>query len=174
MHPTLRSTLLVVALLATAGAPPLADGLERGAALRSYEEVPAVSTLATGQLRLTSIAPTSITYELSWADLQGAVSQAHLHFAQPGVNGGIVIFLCTNLGNGPVGTQACPATNPAQIAGTIATADVIGSAASQGIAAGDLAEVLRALDVGMIYVNVHSALFPVGEIRGQIRGLLRR
>ena len=34
------------------------------------------------------------------------------------VNGGISFFLCSNLGNGPAGTQACPA-GPAELTGVI-------------------------------------------------------
>jgi hypothetical protein len=33
-----------------------------------------------------------------------------------GTNGGIAVFLCANLGNGPAGTQLCPAP-PAMRAG---------------------------------------------------------
>ena len=64
------------------------------------------------------------------------------------------MFLCTNLGNGPAGTQACPPP-PATIRGTIRPADVIGPA-TQGIEAGEFGELLDAIDAGVTYVNVHS------------------
>jgi glucose-1-phosphate thymidylyltransferase len=70
------------------------------------------------------------------------VLQAHIHFGQPGVNGGIVTLLCTNLGNGPAGTPLCPASGT--VTGTISAATVVGAAAAQRIAAGELAEVIRA------------------------------
>ena len=35
-----------------------------------------------------------IAYELSYSGLSSAVAQAHIHFAQPGVNGSIVLWLC--------------------------------------------------------------------------------
>jgi hypothetical protein len=41
--------------------------------------------------------------------------------------------------------------------------------AAQGIAAGEFAELVRAIKAGATYVNVHSSLFPTGEIRGQIK-----
>jgi hypothetical protein len=100
------------------------------------------------------------------------VTQAHVHFAQRGVNGGIMVFLCSNLGNGPAGTQACPPAgtkdNPAVVTGTFDAADIIGGANAQGIAPGEFLKVLRAIRAGSAYANVHSDLFPGGEIRGQL------
>lgn len=84
------------------------------------------------------------------------------------------MFLCTNLGNGPTGIQACPAS-PATISGTIMPADVSPNikategARAQGINTGEFAELVRAIRAGATYANVHSALFTGGEIRGQIR-----
>lgn len=79
-----------------------------------------------------------------------------------------MVFYCTNLGNGPVGTQLCPGTTSGSVSGRITAADVIGGAAAQGVAAGEFAEVLRAIREGAVYVNVHTTLFPGGEIRGQL------
>jgi hypothetical protein len=95
------------------------------------------------------------------------VQQAHIHFGQRHTNGGISIFLCTNLGNGPAGTQLCP-PGPARIEGTATAADVIGPA-GQGIAAGELDELIAAMRRGFTYVNVHTDKHPSGEIRGAIR-----
>ena len=84
------------------------------------------------------------------------------------MNGGITAFLCSNLGNGPAGTQACPPP-PARITGTI-TADQVVGLPAQGIAAGELDELVDALRAGVAYANVHSETFQGGEIRGQIGG----
>src|SRR5262245_54526276 len=74
--------------------------------LTGYEEVPAVSTGASGELNARiSNDESRIDWELSYSDLEGAVQQAHIHLGNVGVNGGISVFLCTNLGNGPAGTQ---------------------------------------------------------------------
>jgi hypothetical protein len=107
----------------------------------------------------------SISWELSYRDIPTPVLQAHIHFGQRALGGGISIFLCTNLGNGPAGTQLCPAAG-GTVGGVITAADVIGPAA-QGIAAGELAEIIAAIRAGYAYVNIHSQLFPAGELRGQ-------
>ncbi len=65
------------------------------------------------------------------------MTQAHLHFGQTAVNGGIVVFICTNVGSGPVGTPECP-LGRATLTGNATSEDVIGGAAAQGIAAGEL------------------------------------
>jgi hypothetical protein len=135
--------------------------------LSGYEETPlAISTAGTGRFRAQiNEREQQISYTLSYSGLEGPVTQAHIHFGAESQTGGISVFLCTNLGNGPAGTQACPPA-PATVSGTVTPANVIGPSA-QGIAAGEFAELIAAIRAGVSYVNVHSTLYPVGEIRGQ-------
>ncbi len=134
--------------------------------LRSYEEVPALSTPGSGVFMGTiNAAGTEINYQLHYSNLKGKVTQSHLHFGQESVNGGIMIFLCSNLGNGPAGTQACP-TGDGTISGVIHAADVTGNA--QGIAPGELFEIIQGIRGDVVYANVHTDLFPGGEVRGQV------
>jgi hypothetical protein len=137
--------------------------------LSGYAEVPAVSSRASGAFSGTlSDDQTSIDYTISWNQkLTSDVTQAHLHFAQAGVNGAIVVFLCTNLGNGPVGTQSCP-VGAGEVSGSITAAEVGGIASAQGIDAGQFGKLVRALKAGALYANVHTTSFPAGEIRGQV------
>lgn len=143
--------------------------------LTGYEEVPSVSTVASGEFHAQiSKDDSQIDWELSYADLEGTVQQAHIHFGQKGVNGGISVWLCGNpTAPGvtpaivpPPGTQACPPP-PATITGTATAANVVGPA-NQGIAAGEFAELIRAIRAGKTYANVHSTKFPGGEIRSQL------
>ena len=139
--------------------------------LRGYEEVPSVSTTAGGTFDATiNDAGTSISWTLKYNSLQGAVQQAHIHLGNRGVNGSITVFLCTNLGNGPAGTLACPAP-PATITGTILAADVTNLANVQGLSSGELDELIAAMRAGFTYVNVHSTTWPGGEVRAQIDSL---
>lgn len=142
--------------------------------LKGFEEVPAVSTVADGEFRARiSNDQTQIQWELSYSDLESAVQQAHIHLGQKDVNGGITVFLCTNLGNGPPGMQLCP-PSPATISGTIMAADVsppipaTQAARNQGLNTGELDEFIRAIRAGKTYVNVHTTDRPGGEIRSQI------
>jgi len=144
--------------------------------LTGYEEVPSVSTSANGHFDATiSNDGTEIAWELSYSALEGAIQQSHIHVAQPGVNGGISVFLCTNLGNGPAGIQPCPA-GPATISGTITAADVspaipaTAAARTQGVNTGEIDELIAAMRAGSTYVNIHSTAWPGGEVRSQIDG----
>ena len=164
----LAVAVAVGACAAGAGTAAMAGGTdELRERLSGYEEVPAVSTEGSGrfQARVHS-GPDAIAYRLRYRDLESDVTQAHIHFGQRAVDGDISVFLCSNLGNGPLGTQACPAA-PATIKGTIGPENVIGPT-GQGIGAGEFDELLRAIDAGIAYVNVHSTGFPAGEIRAQL------
>ena len=158
------------ALIATLALLPVASlhaedrGLG-GARLTGFQEVPVISTDAGGTFRA-AFDGTSLVYELSYSDLQGAVTQAHIHLGQRSVNGGIAAWLCGNTDTTPAGVQACPAA-PATISGIIAADDVVGPA-GQGIAATEFEELVRAIRRGVAYVNVHTTAFPGGEIRAQL------
>ena len=130
------------------------------ASLNGYLETPSVSTTARGSFSL-RIHTASITYRLTFRDLTTPTLFAHIHFARPDVAGGVAAFLC-----GGGGKPACPASGT--VTGTILPADVVGPA-GQGIAAGEFAELVRAIRNGATYANVHSEMFPGGEIRGNIR-----
>src|SRR5262245_14260091 len=137
--------------------------------LTGYDEAPNVlSTTGNGEFHARiSHNDTRIQYQLSYSDLEGNVTQAHIHLGAKGIAGGIFLFLCSNLGNGPAGTQACPPA-PATITGTLTADDMVGSASAQGLAIGEFSEAIRAIRAGATYVNVHTTLFPSGEIRSQI------
>jgi|SRR4051794_17880476 hypothetical protein len=138
--------------------------------LSGYQETPfALSTPGNGRfVARISKDDSEISWELSFGDLETPATQSHIHFGATGQTGGVSIFLCSNLGNGPVGTQACPAagTNGTPLTGVATAANVIGPA-GQGIAAGEFAEIIAAIRAGAAYVNVHSTGRPGGEIRAQ-------
>lgn len=166
------SLFLVIVLTVTATFAFAQNFRSLRANLRGFEEPPPISTTGNGKFTAQINNNQTIDWALSYSDLEGSVQQAHIHFGQRRVNGGITVFLCTNLGNGPAGTQACPPP-PATITGTITAADVLTaihppSGVNSGLGAGEFDELVRAIHAGATYANVHSTLWPGGEIRGQI------
>ena len=112
-----------------------------------------------------------IRYEISYSGLEAPVTQAHIHFGQRHTVGGIVVWLCQTEGTpAPPAvaglTPTCPASGT--VSGTITPAQVL-TATGQGLDAGQFDELVAAIRAGATYANVHSQLFPPGEIRGQIR-----
>ena len=107
---------------------------------------------------------------MTYRDLSSPITQSHIHFGRPAITGGIVLFLCTNLAP-PAGVpapQACP-NAPATITGALTALNVI-AVPGQGIDSGaaGFAEMLKAIQAGAAYVNVHTTNHPSGEIRGPL------
>ncbi len=175
--PRLPLACCMATALCLLAAPTLADDSRdhsrRGdrieARLKSYQEVPAVSSAATGRFKAhVDNASQTISYELSYSGLEGTVTQSHIHFGQRGVNGGITIWLCQTTTNvSPVATTP-PCPQSGTVRGTISAADIVGPA-GQGITTNEFAEMLKAIGAGVAYANVHSSKFTGGEIRGQLR-----
>ena len=133
------------------------------ARLKGADEVPPIDTAGTGDFKMRWFPQGTVTFSLSFSHLSSPLSVAHLHFAPSKVAGGVMIFLC-----GGGGQPACPATTEGIITGTITAANVTGPT-TQGIAPGDLDSALEAVRKGLSYVNMHTANFGSGEIRGQVK-----
>jgi hypothetical protein len=174
-NPIIRSGLAVILAILAAG-PALAQEykarlngfFEIGALTNSVTALPnhtgAILTNGTGKLTL-DVDQNSAMYSLTYSGLTSNVTQAHLHFGKVHVAGGIYVFLCTNLGNGPAGTPPCPPAG-GTVTGTITPASIL-AVPTQNITAGDFGALLAALGSNTTYVNVHTMKFPAGEIRGQ-------
>lgn len=171
----MKKGVLALALLlaASTGWAKEDDGNQVSARLEGDNEVPAVSTPARGRLRATiDETAQTISYELSFDNLQAAVRMAHIHFAQKNVNGGIMVWLCQTTANPAPGavsafTPTCPQSG--SVSGTIPAAGVL-AIGTQSIAAGNFAEFVSVLRKGLAYVNLHTEASPGGEIRGQVKG----
>jgi hypothetical protein len=119
--------------------------------------------------RATSTAAFTLTYSNVGTTLPktGTVTQAHIHFGKEHVAGGVIVFFCTNLANGPAGTQTCPA-NGGTVTGTFTGTSVV-AITGQNVTAGDFDALEDALRSKTADANIHTTAFPAGEIRGQIR-----
>jgi hypothetical protein len=168
----LRSGLVAASLGAALAFAPSTSALAQTvtAIVNSFQEVPAVSSAGNGRFR-GDLTNDAMEYRLGWSNLGSGVTQAHIHLGRRLTNGGVMVFLCSNLEGAPDGVQPCP-VGDGTIAGTITADDVIGPA-EQGVEAGEFNELREAIRRNAAYVNVHTVDFPAGEIRGQITPLLR-
>jgi hypothetical protein len=166
MKPRILISIVVAVAAFILGGLAIADSHTKNfrATLDGYHETPlSISTGATGsfQARLNP-AGDQLTYELQYSELEGGnVLFAHVHIGQKGTTGGVMFFLC-----GGGGQPACP-NPPATVTGTVTAANVIGPA-GQGVAPGEFQEAIEAMRDGAAYGNVHTTVYPSGEIRGQI------
>ena len=137
------------------------DGDHFGTHMTGAEETPPRPSRAQGQLNLKLNADgTALTYKLIVANIED-VTQAHIHFGAPGVAGPPIAWLYPSAPP----AQHIPGRYDGVLAeGVITDANVVGPIAGEGLAG--LVATIRA---GNAYANVHTTLYPPGEIRGQVR-----
>ncbi|HZF40183.1 MAG TPA: CHRD domain-containing protein [Blastocatellia bacterium] len=166
MKKQLSNVSVVVGLLLALSAFSVSahDGVKLRTKLVGAQEVPVVSTQASGDFEARIESDGSVSYKLSYEGLEGGNTLfAHIHLGQRSVNGGVMAFLCGG------GTKPTPCPNQSgTVEGTITATDILGLATQQLPAAG-FDEFVRALRNGNAYANVHTTASPGGEIRGQIR-----
>ena len=127
------------------------------APLSGSGEEPPVDSTAHGQARMRLARDGDsviLGYRLEVFDLVDA-AQAHIHLGSPDENGPVVAFLF-----GP--QDPAGLFNGTLAEGRIEESDL------RGPLEGDLMGFIQALRAGELYVNVHTAAHPGGEIRGQI------
>jgi hypothetical protein len=171
MNAKLSGMLLSGGIAALSGSVAYAQ--EFGARLNGFEELGALNA-ETGAIRSAGkgtlsldVDKSQISYTLTYSGLSAPVTQAHIHLGKIHVPGGVMVFFCTNGGNGPAGTPLCPASG-GTVTGTWTAASVVGPAA-QNVTPGDFSAVIDALNSNTAYANIHTTKFLAGEIRGQVR-----
>ena len=171
-----RLSTAFVASVCLSGLVASAQGGGRySAALVPDQEVPAVSSEASGTITLDiDDGEREITYELTFSGLAD-VAQAHIHFAQPGVNGGIVLWLCQGNRDACTRPRNRPARHARRAAPSAASLssgrNVTANARcnAQQILPASSMKPSRSSRRDSAYANVHTAASGGGEIRGQIR-----
>ncbi len=145
----------VAALVAAACLPAGATTKVYSFNLNGSQEVPANASLAAGsaQVVVDDVMDT-ITFALAAFNFSSGITAAHIHAAPAGSSGAPVFDLLANAdAMGPV------MIGPIAVPGSFSVAGV-GKPSS-------FADAINAMPWGY-YVNVHTASYPGGEIRGQL------
>ena len=137
-----RSTLLLAAALCgLASIAARAETVKFHGTMSPTSEVPPKATDGKGTVDGTLDTATKVlTYKMDYTGLSGPATAAHFHGpAEPGANAGVLV---------PI---ASPLASPVSGTATLTDAQVAD------------------LRSGKVYVNVHTAANPGGEIRGQLK-----
>lgn len=110
------------------------------AALSSGQEIPkqVVKDTAAHGQFKGTLSGTKLTWTLTYSKLTGPANAAHIHMAGMGKSGPVVLALCGPCKSGQTGTAVLAAS------------------------------LLTSFKKHLLYVNVHTAKNPAGEIRGQL------
>jgi CHRD domain len=169
--PTILKHLLLCQALVIAGIAQ-ADEHEFSAALSGAQEVVldeqgnlvtgGTDTAASGRIHaLFNDAFTELRVNLKIENLVGNFTAAHFHCGRPGENGPVAFGM---VGPGPLVFDGM------RIEGTLTNLDYTGADCVEivGRPINNLVSLAFAMRDGLVYANVHSDVFPAGEIRGQM------
>lgn len=166
MKQLVRALLTAALLAVTAGAQ---------AAIIKYQTIlgpEAVGATGSGSVLLTFDSATSLLdFDVSFSGLSGTTTVAHIHCctATPGTGTAGVAVTPGTLPGFPVGVSSGTYVYndlDMLLASTYTSTFLTGSG---GTSAGALSRLLANLDTGNAYFNVHSNVFPGGEIRGFLK-----
>ncbi len=149
-----RSLFLLLALAGVAcNDDDNTDPASFSGTLHAASATPPTTSTATGSAALDFDGDTTVRFQVEVANLTSPTS-AHIHSGATGASGPVRVTLFSG-----GGTTTTPMDGEL-VEGSFTSSDV------QGI---DFQTLLDELRDGTAYVDVHTAAFPDGEIRGQIR-----
>jgi len=134
--------VVVTALVLTAVSLGASRGMGWSATLTAAQEIPkqTVKAPAAKGAFHATLSGKTLTWKLTYSHLSGPALQAHIHLGAMGKSGNVLIPLCAPCKNGMTGKAKVTAA------------------------------VIKDLGKHLLYVNVHTAKNPAGEIRGQVSG----
>ena len=134
--------VVATALVLTAVSLGASRGMGWSATLTAAQEIPkqVVKTPAAKGAFHATLSGKTLTWKLTFSHLSGPALQAHIHLGAMGKSGNVLVPLCAPCKNGQTGKAKVTAA------------------------------VIKDLGKHLLYVNVHTAKNPAGEIRGQVSG----
>ncbi len=134
--------VVATALVLTAVSLGASRGMGWSATLTAAQEIPkqVVKTPAAKGAFHATLSGKTLTWKLTFSHLSGPALQAHIHLGAMGKSGNVLVPLCAPCKNGQTGKAKVTAA------------------------------LIKDLGKHLLYVNVHTAKNPAGEIRGQLSG----
>ena len=122
--------------------------------LQNQQEAQAdeVDTGAVGMARAVSNGGSQLGLLALTQGLSGPLTAAHLHLGAPGTNGPVIADLTASIMSGGMNVR-----------GLVDASSLTGPLAGQSFLS-----LLNEMAAGNVYVNLHTAAFPAGELRGQL------
>ena len=170
MRRTLSLLALVFTFLALSGVATAAP-MVFTTTLRGTNEVPPNASPGTG-FAVVTVDPVAHTLivNVSFSGLTGNTTASHIHCcAGLGVNAGVATTTPTFTGF-PSGVTAGTYSNIFDLTLT-SSFNASFVTANGGTAAGAEAAFIAGMQAGLTYFNIHTNLFPGGEIRGQLQAV---
>lgn len=152
--------MLAGVCLGVPGAAAHADVVFTTTLAGSNESPPNASTATGTATVIYETAGNGFRYDIVFSGLTTSIAAGHIHFDDP----------ATPNPNGPVilGFGNVPATTSGRFGGFLTQADIETTPAAIATGLDTIAEILQQGLSGNLYVNLHNATFPGGEIRGDL------
>ena len=159
---TVLFVLVILALALPSGAVLARKQIFKAVLTTDAELHTVVGSSARGSAALTSAPDGSLNFQVVVRGLSGPAMAAHIHGpADASTNAGVLITLCGNPQPSAAGACVTSADGTLTIFGNISSSLL----AQSGVTG---AQFFDYLNSGLLYINVHTALNPAGEARGQL------
>ena len=157
MRPTTKSLIAAAALLLGVSAQAQAQTVRLTAILSGGAEAPTPllsGATGTGEV-FVNLATKEVTYTVKVFNLPSGATAGHFHVGSAGIAGPVIVDIAppANISNDFVLSGTATATNLRP---------------NPAIGIRDWDDFIQALVGGQSYLNIHTAVYPGGEIRGQL------
>jgi len=132
-----------------------ADFIASATLLGANERPTPNNSLGTGTAAITFLAgPDELVYLVTFSNLSGPATAAHIHLGPATISGPVILPF-----------PLVPAATSGSFSGVLTNANIVNQGTT-GLT--DISQIAAQIQANNTYVNIHSSVFPGGEIRGQL------
>jgi len=152
-----KISLIILVLTVGLATASVAAAKSFKAVLSGDDVVPAVKTMAKGEATFTlSKSGKELDYKVMVSDIEN-VTAAHIHLGKSGQNGP------------PVAPFDTKGKKTGTFSGTLAEGKITANQLMGSLKGKSVKDLIKEIEAGNAYVNVHTVKYPDGELRGQIK-----